>query len=712
MLTWLAAAAVPLLLHLWNRRNHREVSWAAMEYLLAALHKNSRRIRIEHWILLAVRTALIVAVVLAVAGPYLQQAAGNLAPGEPAHKIFVVDASYSMAFKPGEKSRFERARQLMLQMIDDSRQGDGFSLVLMSEPSRVLIGQPSLDAEAVRDEIESLELPHAGGNVAEALNLVKNIVQETAEQNSRWIRREIYILSDLGQSSWAVGDGDAVAKLAAASTELSDLASLAVIDLGQDEAPNAAVTSLNVLEPYATVRSDVSLEVGVRNFARKPANRRLQLLVDGQQIAERPIELGPGEQATENFRQRFSAAGNHTVEARLVGDALAVDDHRWLSLDVKESLRVLCVNGNAAMGGFRGDADYLVVALNPDLSTGQGVIRPEVITESRLSEIDLNTYDCVILSNVSQFTPDESQILSRFVRRGGGLIFFLGDRVLPERYNQQIGPGTTTPLLAATIGDAYAGSDLQFDPLDFAHPIIQPFEGNPQAGLLAPQVFKFWQLSTGKDFAGRVALAFAGSGDPAIVEHALRAGRSIVVAFPASLASVDRKTGEPWTVMPKLPVFVPLVQELVAHAVRPRINENNLLVGEPLVSLPGTAAQTVTVRRPSGRSDLVRTSAGASDGQVMFTETFQSGFYPVERAGAARTTYAVNVDPRESDLTKVDPADLPESFHILTRTQELRDESPAAIGLSKTVHSWFLYAALALLIGESSLAWFLGYRAS
>ena len=31
MLGWLAAAAAPILIHLWNKRRYREVSWAAVE---------------------------------------------------------------------------------------------------------------------------------------------------------------------------------------------------------------------------------------------------------------------------------------------------------------------------------------------------------------------------------------------------------------------------------------------------------------------------------------------------------------------------------------------------------------------------------------------------------------------------------------------------------------------------------------------------------
>ena len=47
MLGWAVAAAVPVLIHLWNRQRHRELAWAAMTFLLAAIKKNSRRMRIE-----------------------------------------------------------------------------------------------------------------------------------------------------------------------------------------------------------------------------------------------------------------------------------------------------------------------------------------------------------------------------------------------------------------------------------------------------------------------------------------------------------------------------------------------------------------------------------------------------------------------------------------------------------------------------------------
>ena len=56
LLAGLAAASIPIVIHLLNRRKFREMPWAAMQFLMAAIRKNQRRVRIEQWLLLAIRT--------------------------------------------------------------------------------------------------------------------------------------------------------------------------------------------------------------------------------------------------------------------------------------------------------------------------------------------------------------------------------------------------------------------------------------------------------------------------------------------------------------------------------------------------------------------------------------------------------------------------------------------------------------------------------
>ena len=244
MLGWLAAAAAPILIHLWNKRRYREVRWAAIEYLLAAMRQNSRRMRLEQWLLLAIRTLLVALVVIAVAQPFLDQLGLNFVPGERTLKVLVIDGSYSMAYKPTDKSQFERAKQLAAQIVEDSSQGDAFTLVLMASPPSVIVGSPAVEPHDFLEEIRNLKLVHAGADLPATLVDVERILNSTAD--SGLSRKEVYFFTDLGRNSWApdLTEGQAQ-EYRSRLAGLAQQASLVVVDLaGQSGAENLAVTSL------------------------------------------------------------------------------------------------------------------------------------------------------------------------------------------------------------------------------------------------------------------------------------------------------------------------------------------------------------------------------------------------------------------------------------------------------------------------------------
>ena len=106
MLGWLAAAAVPILIHLWSRRRYRETPWAAMQYLLAAVQQRRGGCGSNNGCLLALRTLIVVLLVLAVAEPYLERSGLAFAAGGRTHRVLVIDGSYSMALSPHRQEPF------------------------------------------------------------------------------------------------------------------------------------------------------------------------------------------------------------------------------------------------------------------------------------------------------------------------------------------------------------------------------------------------------------------------------------------------------------------------------------------------------------------------------------------------------------------------------------------------------------------------------
>ncbi len=420
-----------------------------------------------------------------------------------------------------------------------------------------------------------------------------------------------------------------------------------------------------------------------------------------------------------SFAYRFETPGDHVIEARLGADLLDVDNHRWLALPVKDHLRVLCVDGKPAgsgMGGsgLGGATDYLALALDPERGDAQGrqLVKPDVIAESALLEYDLSRYDCVFLANVGQFTASEARVLDAYLRQGGGLVIFLGDQVLAERYNRELGLDGPTKLLPATIGEIVAEAQYRFDPLDYRHELINPFSGRENSGLLTTPVYKYFRLKVPPDSPAKVALAFEG-GDPAIVEQPVHRGRVILVATEGSLSSVDPATKSPWTTLPAWPSFVPLVQEMLSLAVSGQSRERNVEVGQPLAdTVEAAAAQLpLSIYLPDGRHEELRIAVDAEGGRWSFADTSQSGLYlakignPVTR----EEEFAVNLDTSESNLARVDADELPKQF-VTGPQADLDDAAAVTVSRHSNLNKILLYTVLGLVFAETFLAWRFGHQ--
>lgn len=712
MLGWLAAAAVPILIHLWSRRKYREVSWAAMEYLLAAVQLRSRRLRFEQWLLLAIRTALIVLIVLAVAEPYAERSGFAVTSNGHAHRLLVVDGSYSMGYQPTDKTRFERAKELARQIVEQSPQGDGFTLVLMSSPPRIVVETPAIEPNEIIREIDNLQLQHTSADLPATITAIRQVIEGVGRENSRLAQHEVYFLTDLQRVTWAPKLPEAAAaEFQRQTADLSRTASLFLIDLGQPQAENLAVTDVRAIDPVVTMDRPVQLEIELRNFGHVPRHRQpVELLVDRRRISQKIIDIAADGVASVQFSHQFDSAADHAVEIRALGDALDVDNHRFLAVPVRQAIRVLCINGRPSGTPFRGATDYLTVALAPEAN--RALVQAEVAAESALLDRNLDAYDAVFFCNVAQFTASEASVLDAYLQGGGSLVFFLGDQVLPDRYNSELGGAGQggTHILPAEIGQLVDKPQFRLDPLGYRHPILQPFRGRGEASLLTTPVLKHFKLTIPEDSATKTVLALA-NGDPLVVEEPLHRGYVILVATSADPS---------WNAMPLWPSFVPLVQEIVAWCAGGQLKQQNLMVGESLDAPLGASAaeEALSVLGPDGRSHSAQLHTVGDYAALSYADTMQSGIYvaqcgpPLDR----KETFAVNLDTVESDLTQIDPAELRNEvwpgipFIHQTSWEDLGATGPGVpIRGGSRLHVSLLYIVLTLLFTETLVAWKTGH---
>ncbi|MDA7979696.1 MAG: BatA domain-containing protein [Pirellulales bacterium] len=716
MLWFLAAAAAPFLIHLWNKRRYRELDWAAMEYLLAALKSNSRKLLVEQWVLLAARTLAVLLLALAAAEPFFERVGLSFAPGERTHRMIVLDGSYSMDFQPADASRFDRAKELARSIVEASNEGDGFTLLMLGQPPDAIISTPAYSAESFLEVLDELRHPQAGGDLPSTMLRVEELLKQTRRDHPKLAREEIYVITDLGAQTWSprFATPEVATEFHERMVRVSQDAAVVLLDVGQVGGGNLAITNLTATAGAPVTGAEVSFYAQVHNFGRQARERVvIDFMVDGARVDQNVVDLpATGSTDLPPFKYRFGSPGDHRVEVRVAEDSLAPDDARFLVMPVRKAFRVLCINGKPSGVPFESATDYLDAALQSSSAAGRAPIETDVGTELDLVRSNLEAYDAIFLCNVRQFRPAEAAQLRKFVERGGGLITFLGDHVDVANYNDVLVSGDNR-VLPAELGQlvSHDPADVEeLDPLRYRHPVLDPFRQNEQVAFTRTPIYKYFRLSPLTDDGAETAVAFSG-GDPLIVEGRIARGYSLLVATSAAAGPRD----DLWTAMPMLQNFVPLVRQLLAISIRGKIDSRNVLVSDPLsAAAPLTAADSqMVIETPT---DEVKDIRLREDGELSlwnYQDTRYAGFYRAipTVTDAAGGLFAVNLDTSESDLARVSPEELRDgllagvTYTLEEEYRQIDDQPLREITQRGELQRWLLLASLGLFLFEMVLAW-------
>ena len=733
------ALSIPLIIHLLNRRRYRVVSWAAMRFLMAAQQKNVQRMRLEQMLLLAVRTALVLLLVLAMASamPWAEELWLRLFPdraieaaalGRRVHKIIVIDGSFSMAAKPDEASCFEHARALALRVVQESSGADGFSVLLMAAPPRRVVSGPSEDAARVAEEIAGLSFPHGNADLAATLTAVRDLVKNSP---TKYDEREVYFLTDLQRSTWSAqtaGNPRDLFRL------IQEQARLFVLDVGREIAFNSAVTSVQVGTPYVATGVATPISATVHHYGKEARRQaRVELLIGKARIRDSDpnlamhlvqqtlVDLAPG-QTIVSFAHRFPAPGDYAVQVRLENDRLALDDSRIVVVTARESMPVMLVNGKPAPEPYDRATEWLFDALNP--FQGGAVprnlpARPRIVTEAEFADAalgDLTHYECVFLCDVARLSAGEVSRLEAHLRRGGGVVFCLGPSIDLEAYNRVLYRDGEGILPARLVGrrrqtqtrmsvppQAQFFSLFADEPSFREPPLLAFVSEQDRASLFSAKFREYVGVEPAPRGRCRTVLSFvqesAGSKpgstgepkspsrvfEPALVEAARHGGR--VLLFTSTL-NMD------WTTWPVSPSYPALMQEILQLAASGRTRERAATVGEVLECFleAGGSGLQASVRLPNGRTEEGRTELVDDVGVLRWTDTDLSGLY-VATIGQHPQEYpfAVNVpaatdsqQATESDPARIGVAELQAiypgwDFQLATELAQLRHaSSPSA----------------------------------
>jgi hypothetical protein len=703
----LALIAIPLLIHLLNRRRFKTVEWAAMRFVMAAMRRNRRRMRFESWLLLALRCA-----VLALAGLALARPVG-CAPGaawastvtaDTGLHVFVLDTSGSTRQAvDDDTTAHDLINDAATALIEQVGRGGGrVAVFTTAAPAQGVIPAPSFDTDAAAAAVNQLSASHARTDLAGGLSMAGDLLDAYANGE----QATVHLLSD-----GAAGPLDDP-RLAELAPRLAESADLIWYGLTGDPA-NTAVSDLSTPGGLARRGFDLDLLARVARYG-DTGTVTVAWAVDGQRLevvdmatdssdAPRVVPAPPGvADAVGDGRDRVVSA------SVTQGGDLAEDDTRRTVVRQVRSLPVLLVEG-ATAGPVGGEVPLLEAALSPGGGRGEiDYVAVERIGDLELPGRPLDRYAAILLAGVGGIDEATAEQLATYVRGGGALIYFAGETTTAARVNDRlVGRGLVAGRFASRAVAGEAGLfTLDLDPRQL-HPFLAAFRGAGETGIDRPAVRQYWRIEPDADLQPDVVVPFD-TGDPAILSHRLGDGRVVTVAT----AAADPE----WTLLPLTPAFPAMIHELLRGVVGESgagSGWQSTEVGET-IRLPATfapaGATPVLLDDGPPRSFRRELRTGGSASWVLDAPA-APGVYAVQ-AGEASVPLVVNFPAAESDLRRADePAvrgalgDAAVSFRPLTSVDAstlLEEEEGADWG-------WILLVAvLGLAATEAAYAGWLG----
>ena len=382
--------------------------------------------------------------------------------------------------------------------------------------------------------------------------------------------------------------------------------------------------------------------------------------------------LAPNESSQVLFSHKFDTPGSHIIEVSTDADTLKADNSCHMSIPVLSELPVTLLDGDPSDQPLKGETAYLGFALKPFSASGsqlKDMIVPTNVKHDNFDPGQLTASRVLIMANVPKLTDKQLKGVEDFVKNGGGLLIFPGDKVDYNWYNNQFlnnGEG----MLPLKLG-AISSKDKKED---FASIVSQHYEhqalslfNDPRNGSLTGAQIKLWYRlmepqGTSENTAIVNTIAKLDNGDAFLVEKKFGHGRVMLCSTPADAD---------WSNLPLRPFFLPLMQQLTGYLASTVHPPRNLEIGQAITAfLPeNLAGKNAVLTLPNGSKEDISCVRKGAKSTVEFANSHQPGVYLLQTPDNELIHYVVNTSRDESNLERMNEEEI----------QDLAQEMDAAL---------------------------------
>ena len=692
----LAAAAIPVLIHLFTRRKPREVRFPSLEFLAEVNQSEIRRLRLKQWLLLALRTLAVALLAMAMARPSMKGgAAGRGAAASTL--VALVDVSGSMGAPDAEgRPLTATARRVVESLLATLGPADELLLVPYDRAVHPLSEKPLADAARLRAAAQALTPSASATDHVAALELAGRALAQ-----SRALNRELFWISDFQRTGFGGAPAAGGSGLERPPGPWNEVR-VYLVPLTPRSRANAALTGAS-LAPSADPTQPPALEVGAVSYDAVSGSGSQDFALEARELARAGdargaaqgsdadgSALAPGDASLGRGFVSLGARGEgHTLlpltrapetggEVLLPDDALALDNRCVFAAGRAGTLRVV----------LREDGPPSPLRLALEAGSPASGLSVRALDASQLAQ-GVGDADLLVVGDVERLGSSEMQRLLDFHRAGGGVLLVPGTRADLAFWNDllhQLGAGTLGPdTPAGGPGAAGSGAAWRLLRAVTGHAVLDGFPTRPGEPLTQARFTRVPEFTPAP--GARVLLRFDDA-HAALVE----AGRVLVLATPLDAARSDFALSG---------AFLPLVHQ-AARVLARGTAAPSLHPGDTW-SAPASAEWRIEDETGHDIPVSVETSGGAT--RAVSVPLERTGLYRAFAGPELRASFAVNPDPAEGDLAPMPEASLIAAFPAgRARVLRVGDDLAARVRearFGRELWPEFVLLALLLLFAES-----------
>lgn len=683
MLGGLALLSLPVIAHLMHRWARRTIVFPTIELLVQSAANQSRLFKLRRWILLLLRCLAVLLVVLAFSRPVWYASDSEAAAASQAKGVVLIfDTSLSTSQQTDGVEFIETLRGSAARTLDSMTSGrDVANVVVASDQPEAFFPRLSPNLPGIRAELARLKPVFTPADYSSAIALAG---QQLAKHDGP---RRLVILSDLQRSNWrAIAGQKNLHELLPKGTEVT------VVDPGADRPDNVALSEPRTFPAQALAKQPIQLVVRVTNYAATPKQVRIDATVGVEPLSPQTLTLKGGEQRDVSFETQLDSIGHHEVVFRTTADGLAADNKAYLVVDTASRLSAVIVSDDdpdePGSGTF-----FLSRALSPH-EGNLDHYEVQRISPSELAAANLTQTSCVFVGYVGALPAAGANKLLSYIEQGGGVVFFTADgaadrhlSVLETAAGEQgispwkLGPAKNLSLfddaLTITTGKWQARLLRQFDEQSQIAMSQIRFQRVWSAGAIHPET--------------QILLSFS-DGTPALASRARGAGQFVLANFSPSVGSSD---------LGKYGAFVALVQILAKELGQPASRRSAGLAGQThrfAKTFPGElGSNPLEVVGPNDEPVAIFADKADDATAIQIQRADLPGIYRVRSGDRQLAAAGINVDPAESDLSRIGREELLACFgegELASNVETVAGFSPTIGNEGRPLWGWMLLAGM------------------